>query len=142
MIAFFRSRIGPFRTRSTDRDRETDRLNIGRVTKAIDQSIANLAAEHEGLNRRLQDVTSRAAIFAGNGSDDYIEREQAASERLSVLDAEVKNAQARLDELSHGIAQLEGLREDMKARFPQLAGVEHAPRDPLHHPVRRPAAAR
>ena len=122
MIEFFRSRIGPFRTRSAERDKESDAMNIARVTRAIDQAIANSEAERDGLSQRLADVTSRAAIFAGNGSDDYHEREAAVSDRLKVLDSEVKNAQRRLGELAHNMMQLEQLREEVRSRFPGLIG--------------------
>jgi chromosome segregation ATPase len=119
MIAFLRSRKAAFHARSPERDKEADLMNIARVTKALDQAIENCAAEREGLGRRLADVTSRAAIVAGNDPDEYLEREKAASDQLSVLDSEVKNAQRRLEELSYNIAQFEHLREDLKSRFSQ-----------------------
>jgi hypothetical protein len=117
MIAFLRSRKETFHARSPERDRETDSMNVARVTNAIDQAIENCAAERQGLSQRLADVTSRAAIIAGNDSDEYLERERAVSDELSVLDSEVKNAQRRLEELSFNIAQFEYLREELKSRF-------------------------
>jgi hypothetical protein len=124
MIAFLRSRKAPFRARSAERDRDTDLMNIARVTRAIDQAIDSCAAEREGLGLRLADVTSRAAIVAGNDSNEYLEREQAVSDRLSALDCEVKNAQRRLDELSFNIAQFEHLREQLRLRFAEHVGSE------------------
>ena len=128
MIAFLRSRIGPFRTRSAERDMESDAMNVARVTRAIDQAIETFEAERDGLGRRLADVTSRAAIFAGNGSDDYHEREAAVSDRLKVLDSEVKNAQRRLDQLAFNIAQFEQVRADLRSRFPEVAEASQAQR--------------
>lgn len=122
MIAFFRSRKSSFRARSAERDKETDVMTIARVTRAIDQAIASCEAERDGLAQRLADVTSRASIVAGNGSDDYLERESAVSDRLKVLDNEVKNAQRRLNELAHNVVRLEQLREEVRSRFPDLAG--------------------
>lgn len=142
MIAFLRSRIGPFRTRSAERDKESDQMNIARVTRAIDQAIETFETERDGLGRRLADVTSRAAIFAGNGSDDYHEREAAVSDRLKVLDSEVKNAQRRLDQLAFNIAQFEQVREDLRSRFPDLAGQEAAQAQPADRNAHRSAAAR
>jgi chromosome segregation ATPase len=141
MIAFLRSRTAPFRARSPERDKETDAMNIARVARAIDQAIASCATERDGLGRRLADVTSRAAIVAGTGSDDYPERERAVSDRLSVLDSEVKNAQRRLDELAYNIAQFEHLREELKSRFSALAGSGAAGRGTKSHGARHPAAA-
>lgn len=136
---FFRSRTTSFRTRSAERDQESDLMNVARVEKAIDQAIADLAAEREGLARRLEDVTARAAIFAGNGSDDYLTREQAASDRLSELDTEVKNAQHRLDRLTYSISQFEFLREELLSRlYGRGKGV---PDETSGHEAQRPAAA-
>ena len=120
MIAFFRSHRGPFRARSAERDKETDSMNIARVSKAIELAIASCETERDGLSCRLADVTARATIVAGNGSDDYLERESAVSERLKVLDGEVKNAQRRLGELARNIAQFEQLRGELRSRFPEL----------------------
>ena len=117
MITFFRSRTTSFRTRSAERDREQDIANVTRVMKAIDQAIASSLAERAGLDSRLADVTSRAAIFAGNGSDDYLAREPAVSDRLSVLDSEVKNAQHRIEQLTFNIAQYEHLRDELQSCF-------------------------
>lgn len=92
-------------------------MNIERVAKAIDQAIASFTVEREGLSQRLTDVTSRAAIVAGNGADDYLTREKAVSDRLSELDTEVKNAQRRIDRLAHNISQFEFLRDELRSRF-------------------------
>lgn len=140
MIAFLRSRKAVFRARSAERDRETDLMNIARVTRAIDQAIESCSAEREGLGQRLMDVTSRAAIIAGNDSNEYLEREQAVSERLSALDSEVKNAQRRLDELSFNIAQFEQLREELKSRFSERAGSDGARRETDAYGAQHPAA--
>ena len=124
---FFRSRTTSFRTRSAERDREQDLMTIERVAKAIEQAIAGFETERKGLGQRLADVTSRAAILAGNGSDDYHEREKAESDRLSELDSEVKNAQRRLDRLAHNTAQLEFLRDELRSRFSGVLEVREAP---------------
>jgi chromosome segregation ATPase len=142
MIAFFRSRRGAFRARSPERDRETDVMNIARVTRAIDLAITNAEAEREGLGQRLADVTSRAAIFAGNGSDDYLERESAVSDRLKELDSEVKNAQRRLDELARNVVQLGQLREDVRSRFPELVLESEATREQTGDGARAAGAMR
>ena len=104
-------------------------MHVARVVKAIDQAVADFKAEREGLGQRLADVMSRAAIFAGNGSDDYHEREKAVSDRLSELDTEVKNAQRRVDRLTLNISQFEFVREELQARLsdPGGSGVREAP---------------
>lgn len=123
IMSFFRSRTTTFRTRAPERDREQDLMNIQRVARAIDQAISSFTTEREGLSQRLTDVTSRAAIVAGNGADDYLSREAAVSERLTELDTEVKNAQRRINQLTHNISQFEFLREEFRTRM--LAPDEH-----------------
>jgi phage shock protein A len=141
MIAFCRSHRGPFRARSPERDKEADSMNIARVTRTIEQAIASCEAERDGLGRRLADVTARAAIFAGNGSDDYLERESAVSDRLKVLDDEVKNAQRRLDQLARNIAQFERLREDVRSRFPELVAASDMPQNTTSYGAQHMTAA-
>jgi hypothetical protein len=137
MIAeFFRLRTTSFRTRSAERDREQDLMTIERVAKAIDQAITGFETERKGLGQRLADVTSRAAILAGNGSDDYHEREKAESDRLSELDTEVKNAQHRLDRLAHNTSQFEFLRDELRSRFADALET----REPSTRETRRSAA--
>lgn len=126
MITFFRSLPPSFRTRSIERDQEQDRVNVARIMKAIEQAIANATTERAGLDRRLADVLARAAIFAGNGSDDYQEREQAVSDRLSVLDNEVKNAQRRIERLTFNISQFEFLRDELRSRLGEGVRAEAA----------------
>jgi hypothetical protein len=142
MIAFLRTRMGPFRARSPERDKETDSMNVVRVTRTIEQAIASCEVERDGLGRRLADVTVRAAIVAGNGSDDYQERESAVSDRLKVLDGEVKNAQRRLDQLAYNIAQFEQLREDLRSRFPEFVAASEMPREQDGFGTQHFAAAR
>ena len=139
ITGFFRSRTAPFRTRSVERDQQSDRMNIARVADAINQAIDNFRVEHEGLSRRLADVTSRAVIVAGNGSDDYLEREPAVSDRLRELDNEVKNAQRRLDRLTYNISQFEFLRDELQARM--SAKGRTAQEKSAYHEAQRPLAA-
>jgi predicted nucleic acid-binding Zn-ribbon protein len=136
ITSFFRLRTTTFRTRVAERDRESDLMNIQRVANAIDQAIASFRTEREGLSQRLDDVTSRAAIVAGNGSDDYLTRETAVSQRLTELDTEVKNAQRRINQLAHNISQFESLREEFRARTSEPERREVRRAEP-----RMPAAA-
>jgi hypothetical protein len=139
ITGFFRARTTPFRTRSVERDQQSDAMNIARVADALDAAIRNFRIEHEGLSQRLADVTSRAAIVAGNGSDDYLEREQAVSDRLRELDNEVKNAQRRLDRLTYNISQFEFLRNELQARM--SAKGRTTQEKIAYHEARRPATA-
>src|SRR5258708_31198213 len=74
---YLRSRLGDqdFRARSADRDAETDRLRVGSIMTAIEAALSAAENEHSGLNRREEDVLARAPGAAGNGTDEYPERE-------------------------------------------------------------------
>jgi predicted nucleic acid-binding Zn-ribbon protein len=123
LVEFFKSRNGTFRTRSGERDRQSDVANIARVAEAIDQALRSSRSERVGLDRRLADVTTRAAISAGNGTDEYLTRDEVATERLNAFDAEIRSAQRRLAQLDHNISQFEALKEEFLARFPDGSGV-------------------
>lgn len=123
LVEFFRSRNGTFRTRSSERDRQSDASNIARVAEAIDQALGNSRSERVGLHKRLTDVTTRAAISAGNGADEYLTREAAVTDRLNSFDAEMRSAQSRIARLDHNISQFEALRDELLARFPEHKGA-------------------
>ena len=58
-----------FKTRSADRDAETDYSRVEPVFRSIGQALKAAQAEHSGLDNRMQDVLARASISLGNGSD-------------------------------------------------------------------------
>ncbi|MFK4701277.1 hypothetical protein [Bradyrhizobium diazoefficiens] len=52
----FRTRApaeGPFRTRAPARDHEADNQLVGQVASAIDEALQKVAAQRDGLRRRL-----------------------------------------------------------------------------------------
>lgn len=123
LVEFFKSRTDTFRTRSGDRDRQTDAARVAKVMEAIDEALSGSQAERGGLDRRLNDVLARAAISGGNGDDEYLTRDTAAIDRLKAFDAEIKGAQQRLANLDHSIAQFEALKRDVAARFPEWGAM-------------------
>jgi hypothetical protein len=54
LVEFFKSRTDPFRTRSGDRDRQTDAARVAKVMEAIDEALSGSQAERGGLDRRLK----------------------------------------------------------------------------------------
>ena len=95
-----------FRTRSPDRDASADRDAIGSIATAIEAAIENAEAERTGLERRLEDVISVAAIVGGNDATDYLDRDDVQSKMLSDSDAEIRAAQSRLDVLEQNVSNL------------------------------------
>ncbi|ETR76710.1 hypothetical protein X566_02975 [Afipia sp. P52-10] len=125
LVGFFKSRT--FRTRSDERDRQTDAARVAKVAEALEEALNNSRAEQAGLDRRLSDVTTRAAISVGNDADEYLTRDEAATDSLNALDTEIKAAQRRLQQLQQVIAQFEAVREELWSRFPEARETTRSP---------------
>lgn len=116
----FRGRAAPFRTRSSDRDRQSDAANVVLVAKAIDEALRAAESERAGLARRVADVLSRAAVTVGNDVDEYVDRDDTDTNHLNNMDAEIQSGQNRLKQLDHNIAQFEALKSELALRFPNV----------------------
>ena len=68
-----------FKTRSSNRDAETDCSRVSSIARSIEESLAE--AERSGLNMRVSDVLARAATTFGNGDDEYLTRPDDGLER-------------------------------------------------------------
>ena len=115
----FRSR-STFKTRSPDRDRQSDAANVALVAKAINAALMAAESERAGLARRVADVLSRAAVTVGNDVDEYVDRDDRDTSHLNRMDAEIQSGQNRLKQLDHNIAQFEALKAELSVRFPDV----------------------
>lgn len=115
-----RGRASAFKTRSLNRDRESDVANVALVAKAIDAALTAAESERAGLARRVADVLSRAAVTVGNDVDEYIDRDDRDTDHLNRMDAEIQNGQDRLKQLDHNIAQFEALKAELALKFPDV----------------------
>jgi hypothetical protein len=119
MIRWFRSSSdGSFKARSLDRDAESDSRAVKLVADAIDSVLEHATAEREGLKRRLDDVTARAALVGGNDIDDYLTRSKDQSEMLKNSDTEIKRGHQRLTTIEENIAHFRFLKTALRSRFP------------------------
>src|ERR1700728_4570821 len=109
-----------FKTRSTDRDSETDYSRIEPVFRSIVQALKAAEAEHSGLDNRMQDVLARASIALGNGGDEYLDRDPADTHRLNLFDGEISRGQRRLGELSQQVKNLKALEGALMVGFPDF----------------------
>lgn len=116
----FRGRGALFRTRTRDRDRQSDVANVARVAKAINEALAAAISERAGLARRIEDVLSRAAVAVGNNADEYIDRDDGDASYLNRMDSEIQSGQDRLKQLDHNITQFEALKVELSLKFPDL----------------------
>jgi hypothetical protein len=120
MHLFRRQTSEGFRTRSPDRDRLTDNATLGAVGKAIDDALARMQSELEGLTRRLNDAEERASITAGNEHDEYLTREPAKLSGLRKFEEQMRQASSRAKILQEDIAHLRFVRATFYSRFSKL----------------------
>jgi hypothetical protein len=88
------------------------------VLTAIDLVLEKAQAEHAGLKRRLDEVTSRAAIVAGNDLDDHLTRTADRSQMLDSLDVEIRYAEERLKTVDQNISHFKFFKTAIYPRFP------------------------
>ena len=122
MLARDFGNMARFRTRSDGSDRYADK--VMQVVGAIDAVVSASRSEREGLCRRVTDALASAALLAGNGIDEYIERDVADTRRLREYEAEIASGQRRLDRLDDAIAQFEWLKSELTARFPSVLSTQ------------------
>jgi len=113
----FRSDDG-FRARSPERDASTDNEAVRSIAAAIEAALERAEAERAGLQGRIDDVVSRAAIVGGNDIDDYLTRTEDRSIMLSNSDAEIRRGQERLRVIEQNIAHFRFLKAALQTRFP------------------------
>jgi hypothetical protein len=77
-------------------------------------------AEQAGLIQRLEELTERALVPLGNGTDEYLTRDALDNRRLGELEQEILQAERSLERLAHDIAHFEFLRTALKVRFPDF----------------------
>ena len=87
MVAPGLGNMACFRTRSEGSDRRADLTVVLHVIEAIERALNASKSKRDGLGRRVSDALSRAAMLVGNGTDEYIERETADTNRLTKYEA-------------------------------------------------------
>jgi hypothetical protein len=122
---FLRTRQAPlvgeeFRGRSAERDAETERARVSVILEAVQHALHSAKQEQLGLNRRVEDALSRAAVTQGNAADEYLERDPLDSHHQNLFDSEIANGQRRLGELAATISHFEFLEKAILTRFPDF----------------------
>ena len=121
MFRLFRSPSDSgFKARSLKRDADTDRNAVKSVSDAINLALEQAEAERAGLKRRMDDVTSRAAVVGGNDADEFLTRTEDRSEMLRKSDDELKRAQERLSVIETNISHFRFLKAALRSRFPDF----------------------
>ena len=113
-----------FRARSVNRDAESDHARVELVSRSIEWSLRAAQAEQADLIRRLEELTARALVPLGNGTDEYLTRDSLDNRRLGQLEQDMLQAERRLEQLAHDIAHFEFLRTALRVRFPDFRPSE------------------
>lgn len=100
-----------------NRDAGCDHARVELVLRSIEWSLRAAQAEQAGLVRRLEELTVRALVPLGNGTDEYLTRDDLDNRRLGELEQDILQAERSLDKLSHDIAHFEFLRTTLMVRF-------------------------
>jgi len=122
---FFRSHLPDgFRSRSPDRDIETDAARIGKIGSAITDVLAAFENERDGLNRRISEAQTAASVTVGTATDEYVTREPARAEGLASYEAEMRRGRERLLQLENHISNLRFMRAAFVTRFNEFSKRE------------------
>ncbi|RFC65769.1 hypothetical protein DY251_17210 [Mesorhizobium denitrificans] len=102
-----------FRIRNPQRDKQTDAERFKHLATVIDETIAEVAAEQEGLDRRYKLSQSDAALLMMASDNDDV-TETHAHTRLSSLEATIIACEERLKELGTQKNLLQKLRGELQ----------------------------
>ncbi len=109
-----------FKVRSVARDASADQSRVAAVAVAIENALNSAENEYAGLKQRIDQVRARAAIIAGNGVDEYSDREITDSRNLNAFETEMANGDRRLAELAATVGHFKFLKTVLLARFPDF----------------------
>jgi hypothetical protein len=124
MVSIFSSKNKVFKARSQERDARTDYDRLAAIAIAIDEAIRAAETERNGLSKRVEDILARAAVSMGNGTDEYLYREDLDTRHLNFSEKEIANGQRRVNELIRTVEQFQHLRTVLIERFPDFKLVK------------------
>jgi len=102
-----------FRIRNPQRDQQTDTDRFTRLAAVLDQTLEEVAAELDGLDRRYKSSQSDAALLMMASENDDVAETQART-RLSSLEATIIACEKRLKELGAQKDLLRKLRDELQ----------------------------
>lgn len=111
---------GRFKSRSIERDLETDSGRISAIMAVIDKALDEAQGEKAGLNQRVDEALARAAVTLGNAADEYLEREPLDNYHQDLFSSEISNGERRSAELVALIEYLGSIKSEISTRYPHL----------------------
>jgi hypothetical protein len=104
-------RLGGFRSR--ERDLRTDTRRLERVTKAINEAIAEARLELDGLQRRMKTDADNAGFLFGAELDSQTKEDPKSDAELRSVELRLTRGGQRLEELRGHIRHLSSLKEQV-----------------------------
>jgi hypothetical protein len=105
------------RARPSNPDAGCARSRAALIARSIEWSLRAAQAERADLEQRLKELTRRALVSLGNGTDEYLTRDSLDNRRLDRLEQEMLEAEHGLQRLAEDIAHFEFLKTSLKTRF-------------------------
>jgi phage terminase Nu1 subunit (DNA packaging protein) len=90
------------------------------IATALELAQEQAEAERAGLDARITDLVSRAALAGGNDLDDWLTRSDLCSRMLSESDAEIRRGQERVTILEQHISEFRYFKSELRERFPEM----------------------
>lgn len=97
-----------FKTRSPDRDRETDKARFEQLSQILVRLAAEIESEGAGIRNRYESVSANAAFLA-----EAVDNEAASPQRIAEMDqltSSLKACHRRIDALEAQAALIDRLR--------------------------------
>lgn len=100
-----------FRTRTPDRDWETDRVRFEQLARSLDQLASEIEAEKTGIRSRYEAVSANAAFLVEAIDNDAVSSRRAAE--MDQLTEALKNCLRRIEVLGRQTEFVAGLRHSV-----------------------------
>lgn len=97
-----------FQFRRSDRDKKSDAKRIQHLNRAIGFGLESASAELDGLRKRYNEISARAAFIVGNDFEE--QRESEDENLLNEAEGQMKYASSRIQTLLHQISTLEKMK--------------------------------
>ena len=110
-----------FRTRSSERDADTDAAFIKSIGSSIANALAAFEKERHGLAHRISEAQMLASVTVGTGTDEYITREPTKDAGLASYESEMRRGRERLMKLESHITNLKFMRAAFATRFSEFS---------------------
>ena len=113
-----------FKVRSSERDARTDMERFGSLARSISSTIEAVQSEKNALRTRVDEARDYAALVAGTGSNEHLDRDAADLAQLRSYEQEMKTGDLRLRELERQLDGLDQIRETYEQFFAGFASAK------------------